>query len=96
MGNRVQVGGDSGSQGSRPGSTFQEMRQKARSGSLHGKQYPQDSFQAGQRGGGQITQAGQGTNVVTKTALSPGAASRTGNDPYKRPSIAKPGAEPAV
>jgi hypothetical protein len=84
---------DDGKQGSRPGSTFQEMRQKARGGSLHGKQYAQDGIHAGPSSaelGAKVARAGQGSGIVKKTPLG---SPNTGNSPYERQQPRKPGAE---
>lgn len=80
-----------GKQGSRPGNTRSERLEKARSGAFAGKSYPQDANL--QRGKVQITQAGQGTNVVKKSALNPQSNPKTtAGDPWKRPEYQKPGA----
>ena len=80
-----------GKQGSRSGNTRSERLEKARSGAFAGKSYPQDANL--QRGKVQITQAGQGTNVVKKSPLNPQSNPKTtpGN-PWARPDYQKPGA----
>lgn len=80
---------DEGRQGSRPGSTFQDMRQKARAGQLRGPQFPHDGVCEPGYGKPTPTMAGQGTSVVNKRPI---VSSRTGNSPYERPVPYKPGA----
>jgi hypothetical protein len=84
---------DLGKQGSRPGSTFQDMRAKARAGSLAGKSYPGDALRAGPSTaseGAKAARVGQGSGVVKR---SPVGTPNTGNSPYERQSGRKPGAE---
>lgn len=82
-----------GKQGSRPGQTRQERLAKARSGAFAGRSYAQDNLVVGRGGGGEIRHAGQGTNVVKKTALDPSSNPKTkAGDPWARPDYAKPGA----
>jgi hypothetical protein len=84
---------DLGKQGSRPGSTFQEMRAKARAGSLAGKSYPGDALRSAPSTaseGAKAARVGQGSGVVKR---SPIGTPNTGNSPYERQSGRKPGAE---
>lgn len=84
---------DLGKQGSRPGSTYQDMRAKARAGSLAGKSYPGDGLRSApstSSEGAKAARVGQGSGVVRK---SPIGSPNTGNSPYERPSNRKPGAE---
>lgn len=79
---------DDGKQGSRSGSTFQEMRSKARSGSFAGKKYPHDTKCEQGYGAPDPRMAGQGSGVVRARPIS---TPRTGNSPYERQVPTKPG-----
>lgn len=84
---------DLGKQGMRPGSTFQEMRAKARAGSLAGKQYASDGLRSGPSTaseGAKAARVGQGSGIVKR---SPIGSPQTGNSPYERQQPRKPGAE---
>jgi len=84
---------DLGKQGSRPGSTFQDMRAKARAGSLAGKSYASDGLRSApstSSEGAKAARVGQGTGVVRR---SPIGSPNTGNSPYERQTPRKPGAE---
>jgi len=84
---------DLGKQGSRPGSTYQDMRAKARAGSLAGKSYPGDGLRSGPSTtseGAKAARVGQGTAIVRR---SPIGSPNTGNSPYERQQPRKPGAE---
>ena len=80
---------DDGRRGSRPGSTFQDMRQKARSGSLRGKLYEGDEMCCGQGVGRPSPSMSSPRTTVTKSPIS---SPRTGNSPWERPITRKPGA----
>ena len=83
--------GDLGNQGMRPGSTFQEMRRKARAGDLRGKTYGADSTSHGvPTGSVRAKEAGQGSGIVRKQNLS---SRMTGNTPYERQYPVKPGSQ---
>lgn len=76
------------SQGSRPGSTFQAMREKARAGQLRGKTY-NEWASAVPSGTHNPPNRGQGTSVVTRSPLD---SKNSGNSPWERNTPLKPGA----
>lgn len=82
---------DEGRQGSRPGQTFQAMRQKARAGQLAGPRMPHGDSGCCYPGTGRPTPTNVGTGRTTVTR-SPIQSPSTGNDPFERPFPRKPGA----